>query len=99
MPTPLFNDMYRAAVIRDCSLAKTVINLKAEFGDTSYLTLVLLAESLHHARVEFMDAIDATEAACRATKRRIVMSCPRCGDKYCANAELVQFIVVPKSGK
>lgn len=99
MATQIFMDMYRAAAVRDCSLAGTIQNLKSTFPDASYLGLVPLAESLYQARVEFMDAIDRTEGGRRATQRRIVMSCPHCGDKYCSNADLVQFILPPNSGK
>jgi hypothetical protein len=99
MPTPIFIDMYKAAAVRDCSLTGTIRNLKDSFPDASYTSLVPLAESLYQARVDFMDAIDRTEEGRRATQRRLVMSCPHCGDKYCSNAELVQFVVIPPSGK
>lgn len=98
MPTPIFNDMYEAALIRDCSLVRTVSDLRKTFPDASFVGLVPLAKGLYRARVDFMDAIDATENGRRAKARNITTSCVRCGDKYCANAELVQFII-PKSGK
>lgn len=98
MATQFFLDAYSAAVERDCSLIRTVTDLREEFSVSPFLGLVPLAKSLYDARVEFIDAIDSTDAGRRARSRGLTTSCPRCGDKYCANAQLVQ-IISSSSGK
>lgn len=95
----LLQRLYRQAVIDDCDVTNSIIDITQQFPTTDIITLTRMADGMYAIRRDFLRAMDdkVRHGVCKSRNQGKLI-CPRCNDPYCSRAIYLPptlFMVLP----